>query len=229
MNEIISVNFENETVSARELHKSVGSTERFSNWFNRQLQYGFEENEDYSGCKTFNTLANQELQDYELSIDMAKQICMVQKNENAKAIRKYLIELEKAWNTPDQVMARALKMADKTIKSLQSTIEEQKPLVDFARHVTESSDTVDVGEFAKIVKNENIIIGRNRLFEWLRKKGYLMNNNNPYQKYIENGYFQVIETTKDTAYGTKIFSKTLITGKGQVNLVEILRKEYGAA
>ena len=88
MSEIIKVNFENETVSARDLHKSVGSSERISNWFDRQLQYGFEENIDYLGCKTFNTLAKQELQDFELSIDMAKQICMVQKNENAKRIRK---------------------------------------------------------------------------------------------------------------------------------------------
>lgn len=75
MNEIINVNFENETVSARELHKSVGSTERFSNWFDRQLQYGFEEGADYLGCKTYNTLAKQELQDFELSIDAAIQIC----------------------------------------------------------------------------------------------------------------------------------------------------------
>lgn len=106
-------------------------------------------------------------------------------------------------------------------------IEEDKPYTDFAKHVTESSDTVDVGEFAKIVKKENIDIGRNRLFEWLRKNKYLMSNNNPYQKYIENKYFEVIELTKSTAYGTKIFTKTLITGKGQVALVERLRKEFG--
>ena len=106
-------------------------------------------------------------------------------------------------------------------------IEEDKPLVDFANHVTESSDTVDVGEFAKIVKNEKIDIGRNRLFEWLRKNKFLMDGNVPYQKYINNGYFEVIETTKTTAYGSKLFPKTLITGKGQVALVEKLRAEFG--
>lgn len=87
MNDLITVNFDTQTVSARELHKNVGSTERFANWFARQLQFGFEENADYTGRKVFNTLAKQELQDYELSVDMAKQICMVQKNENAKKIR----------------------------------------------------------------------------------------------------------------------------------------------
>lgn len=108
-------------------------------------------------------------------------------------------------------------------------IEEDKPYTEFAKHVTSSSDTVDVGEFAKIAKNEHIIIGRNRLFEWLRKNKYLMGNNTPYQKYIENKYFEVVETTKETAYGTKIFTKTLITGKGQIVLMEKLRKEFGAA
>ena len=92
MNELILVNVDNQTVSARELHKKVGSTERFSSWFERQLQFGFVENEDYTGCKKFNTLANQELQDYELSVDMAKHICMVQRTEKAKEVRQYLID-----------------------------------------------------------------------------------------------------------------------------------------
>ncbi|MCM1334169.1 MAG: phage antirepressor KilAC domain-containing protein [Bacteroides sp.] len=108
-------------------------------------------------------------------------------------------------------------------------IEEDRPYTEFAKHVTESSDTVDVGEFAKIVKNEHIDIGRNRLFAWLREKKYLMDNNTPYQKYLDQKYFEVIETKKETAYGTKIFTKLLITGKGQVALVERLRKELVAA
>lgn len=108
-------------------------------------------------------------------------------------------------------------------------IEEDKPYTEFARHVTESSDTIDVGEFAKLVKKENIKIGRNRLFEWLRDNGYLMQNNNPYQKYIESGYFKVVEVTKNTAYGISIYTKTLITGRGQVYLVEKLKKEFGIA
>lgn len=121
-------------------------------------------------------------------------------------------------------------MEVKTVTApLLQKIEEDKPYTEFAKHVTESSDTVDVGEFAKIVKNEHIIIGRNRLFEWLRKNKYLLSNNTPYQKYIENRYFEVVETTKETTYGTKVFTKTLITGKGQVALVEKLRKELGVA
>lgn len=131
MEELIAVNMDNQTVSARELHKEVGSTERFSAWFERQLQFGFIENEDYTGCKTFNTLAHQELQDYNLSVDMAKQICMVQKNEKAREIRQYLIDLEKAWNTPEQIMSRALKIADQTIDSLKNQISDMKPKADY--------------------------------------------------------------------------------------------------
>lgn len=136
--------------------------------------------------------------------------------------------IERTLNDPDFIiqLATSLKKERQARKLAEDTIKEQKPLVDFAIHVTESSDTVDVGEFAKIVKNENINIGRNRLFEWLRRNGYLMNGNTPYQKYIENGLFEVVETTKATVYGTKIFPKTVITGKGQAFLIEKLRHEF---
>lgn len=106
-----------------------------------------------------------------------------------------------------------------------ATIAEQQPAVDFARHVTESSDSVDIGEFSKIINNEKIRIGRNDLFKWLRNNKYLMKNNTPYQRYIDNGYFEVIEAVRHTPYGNKIFAKTLVKGKGQIAIVERLRKE----
>ena len=86
-------------VSARDLHKGLNISERFSAWFNRMLQYGFDENVDYVGCKVFNTLANQELQDYAVKLDMAKEICMVQRNELGKQFRRYFIECEKQLMT----------------------------------------------------------------------------------------------------------------------------------
>lgn len=81
-------------VGARELHEFLEVTERFSNWFNRQLQYGFVENEDFTGCKVFNALAKQELQDYAITIDMAKEISMIQRTEKGKQARKYFIKCE---------------------------------------------------------------------------------------------------------------------------------------
>ena len=101
MNNLINViNQDGELlVSARDLHKGLNISERFSSWFSRMLQYGFDENVDYVGCKKVYT-ANQyggekELDDYALKLDMAKEICMVQRNELGKQFRRYFIECEK--------------------------------------------------------------------------------------------------------------------------------------
>ena len=232
MNDLITVNFDTQTVSARELHKNVGSTERFANWFARQLQFGFEENTDYTGRKVFNTLAKQELQDYELSVDMAKQICMVQKNENAKKIRQYLIDLEKAWNTPEQVMARALKIADKQIEELkhnnmllEQKIESDKPKTIFADAVSTSHTSILVGDLAKLICQNGVQIGQKRLFECLKENGYLIKRkgsdwNMPTQKSIEMGLFEIKESTHINGNGCNVTTRTpKATGKAQIYFI----------
>ena len=113
-----------------------------------------------------------------------------------------------------------------TIRKQNELIENQKPMVEFANQITQSKDTIDIGQLAKVVHDENIKIGRNKLFDWLRNNKILMTSNVPYQSYIDNKYFKVIETTKHTTYGDKIFTKTLVTGKGQAYIVEKLRKEF---
>ena len=110
---------------------------------------------------------------------------------------------------------------------LLNKIEEDKPLVEFAEQVSLSSDAIDIGTFSKLIKDENIKLGRNQLFEFLRDNKYLMKNNIPYQKYIDNGYFKVIEQIYKTPYGNKINVKTLINPIGQIRLIEKLRKLYG--
>lgn len=231
MNEIIKVNYETDepTVSARSLYEGLEIKKRFSSWFESNSQ-GFIENEDYCGAY-LEVQSNQhggikDLQDYLLSVDMVKHICLMSRTDKGKICRQYLIDLEKAWNTPEQVMARALKLADKTIKNLELTIEEQRPLVDFANKVSDSSNLIDMGKMAKLLKDEHINIGRNRLFEWLRRKEILMKNNMPYQRYIDGGYFQVKESVYETPYGSKTQQTTKITGKGQIymNVVLILSK-----
>ncbi|MFJ1491634.1 antA/AntB antirepressor family protein [Capnocytophaga canis] len=84
-------------VSARELYKFLEITERFNNWFERMLSYGFLESIDYQGCKFFNTLANQELTDYALTLDCAKEISMIQRSEKGKQARRYFISIEKKY------------------------------------------------------------------------------------------------------------------------------------
>ena len=115
-------------------------------------------------------------------------------------------------------------LIDLKTKPLLDTIEENKPLVDFAETIASNTDSVEIGVFAKLLKDENIDMGRNKLFEWLRENKYLMNNI-PYQNYIDNGYFEIIEYSVKTPYGDKLVVKTLITGKGQIRILERLRKE----
>lgn len=231
MKEVIAVNFDTQTVSARELHKQVGSSERFSSWFDRQLQFGFIEHEDYTGCKTFNTLAKQELQDYELSVDMAKHICMVQKTEKARKVRQYLIDLEKAWNTPEQVMARALKIADKQIEELKHSnhlleqkIEADKPKTIFADAVSTSHTSILVGDLAKLICQNGVQIGQKRLFEWLRQNNFLIKSgsskNMPTQRSLEMGLFEIKESTVQNPDGSVRITRTpKVSGKGQVYFV----------
>lgn len=114
---------------------------------------------------------------------------------------------------------------EEATKPLLDTIEENKPLVDFAETIASNTDSIEIGVFAKLLKDENIDMGRNKLFEWLRSNKYLMKNNIPYQNYIDSHYFEIVEYSVKTPYGDKLVVKTLITGKGQIKLLEKLRKE----
>ena len=228
MNSLVISNLETQSVSARKLHEAVGSTERFSAWFKRQLQYGFTENEDYTTVKTFTEVENnggiqmRELTDYVLSVDMAKHICIVQKNEKAKEVRQYLIELEKSWNEPQQVMARALLIANKQIEEKNLQIEEMTPKALFCDSVSASKDSILVEELAKLITQNGVEIGRNRLFKWFVDNGYLYIRNGyyqPMQRYVEQGLFEIKKTVINKPNGIKTASTVKITGKGQVYFI----------
>ena len=124
--------------------------------------------------------------------------------------------------------AMAISSYEKLVtQPLVKVLEEQKPLVDFANKVTSANNTIDMGEMAKLLhEKNNIDIGRNRLFEILRSKKILMSNNVPYQTYIERNWFKLIETTKDTKYGIKVFTKVLVTGSGQLKITDIILGEF---
>lgn len=121
------------------------------------------------------------------------------------------------------VMAKDLYEQNKRYKKI---IEEQKPMVEFADRVSNSSDLIDMGKMAKLLNDEDIPIGRNKLFEYLRKKKILMTGNTPYQKYIDNGYFKLKEKVVSTPYGEKTYTTTYVTGKGQIYITEKLREQY---
>ena len=125
-----------------------------------------------------------------------------------------------------EIVSKALLIVNKTLEEKEKLLKEQKPLVDFANQISASEGSVEIGEFAKMINdNENINIGRNRLFDWLRKNGYLMKNNIPYQRYIKNNYFEVIEKPVPRFGGLDTINKqTLITGKGQIKVLNKLKQ-----
>lgn len=122
MNELIKVDYTTDrpTVSARELHEFLRIETRYNDWFRRMCEYGFSEGQDFYSFLSKTSDGGRPAQDAQLTIDMAKEICMLQRNEKGKQARQYFIQLEKDWNSPEKVMARALKLADKQISSLRA-------------------------------------------------------------------------------------------------------------
>ena len=231
MNEILKVDVDTQTVSARELHEKLHISTRFNDWFPRMCEYGFTENEDFYSKMSKTENGGRPSKDYEISVDMAKQICMIQRTPEGKACRQYLIDLEKAWNTPEQVMARALRIADRQIEELKShnlqleqKIEADKPKTIFADAVSTSKTSILVGDLAKLICQNGYQIGQKRLFSWLRDNGYLVKSgssyNMPMQRYVEQGLFEVKESNVQNPDGSVRTTRTTkVTGKGQVYFV----------
>lgn len=139
--------------------------------------------------------------------------------------------IERTLTDPDYLiqLATALKEERQARKLAEEKIEKQKPLVDFANQVSDTTDLIDMKTMAKLLKDNNINIGRNRLFEFLRIKKILMKDNQPYQQYVDAGYFKVIEHTYTDFLGqTKTNRQTLVTGKGQLYITKKV-KEFWAA
>lgn len=229
MNELFNVttNGDKLTLSARELHKELNVTDRFTRWFERMGEYGFEENVDLTSVKSstlVNNGATRELQDYQITLDMAKEIAMLQRNEKGKEIRRKLIELEKAWNSPEKVMARALDIAHKTIANLQIENEEMKPKAIFADAVATSDTSILISDLAKLIKQNGTDIGQKRLFERMRNDGYLIkkgtSKNMPTQMAMKKELFEVKERVISNPDGsTRITRTTKVTGKGQIYFI----------
>ena len=164
MNEItIAVKFDNDkpTVSGRELHEALMIETPYQKWFPRMCAYGFVENKDYWTFLSNRSdgLAGKPRTDHQLTIDMAKELCMIQRTEIGKRCREYFLNLEKQWNSPDAVMARALQLADQKIEHitgqnnqlLETTafqakqIEVMKPKADYCDMVLQSEGLMPEG------------------------------------------------------------------------------------
>ena len=246
MNELIKVTYDNDrpAVSARDLHDFLEVDTPYHKWFPRMCGYGFTENEDFMVTDNFvpNSAGGpQHQKDAILTIDMAKELCMIQRNEKGKLARQYFIQVEKDWNSPEKVMARALQIAKDRIMRLETKITEDKPKVLFADAVSASHSSgaapspnfLIVGELAKLLRQNGVDIGQNRLFAWLRDNGYLIrlsgtDYNMPTQRSMEMGLFSIKETAITRSDGSITISKTCkITGKGQQYFVEKFLSKRG--
>ncbi len=143
MNELIPITYHNDNpaVSARDLHKLLEVKTAYKDWFPRMCEYGFAEGQDFCSFLSEST-GGRPAQDAILTIDMAKEICMLQRNEKGKIARQYFLQLEKDWNSPEKVMARALKIADKRIKSLEAENAAQRQAIADFQPIRQYVDTI---------------------------------------------------------------------------------------
>lgn len=152
-------------------------------------------------------------------------------NEN-NFIETYLPFADENTKSLFRLTLETVRQQNELIQKQSEKIEQDKPLVEFANHVSNTTNLLDIGKLAKLAKKENINIGRTRLFEWLRDNDYLMSStghkNQPYQKYIEQGLFKLREYTYTTPYGEQAGLKTYVTGKGQIYFIEKLRNIFGS-
>lgn len=228
MNEIIKIN-QNEQgdvqVSARQLYEAleIKKSYRFSEWFKTNAKQLIE-NEDFTSVDATTVVNNgaaKRIQDYALTIDAAKQIAMMSGTEKGKEVRMYFIQVEKAWNSPDQIMARALQISKLKLENKDNLIAELKPKAVFADAVSASHTSILVGELAKILKQNGIEMGQNKLFSWLRENGFLIKRkgtdyNMPTQRSMEQQLFEIKETSIAHSDGHTSINKTpKVTGKGQ--------------
>ena len=241
MNELIKITYNNDrpAVSARDLHDFLEVKTAYKDWFPRMCEYGFTEGEDFNPLKIERVqneggrMVTRTVDDAVLTIDMAKELCMIQRNEKGKQARQYFLQIEKNWNSPEKVMARALQIAGDKLKRLENKVEADAPKVLFADAVSASKTSILVGELAKLLKQNGVDIGQHRLFRWMRENGYLIRRNGtdfnmPTQKSMDLGLFTVKETAITHSDGTVTVSKTTkVTGKGQQYFIQKFLGEEG--
>ena len=244
MNELIKIEVKDgqQLVSGRELHKFLEIKTPYTQWFERMVEYGFVENTDFipvsqksesggiSGVKV--------VQDHLMTLNMAKEISMLQRNEKGKEARIYFIKCEEAWNSPEMILARANQIQShmiedytKKIEFLENKVKEDKPKVIFADAVATSQSSILIGDLAKLIKQNGVDTGQKRLFNYLRENGFLIKQkgesyNMPTQKSMDMGLFEIKERTVLNPDGSIRISKTpKVTGKGQQYFINVFLSE----
>ena len=219
MNELIKVNYDSDrpTLSGRELHEFLEVESNYTTWFKRMCEYGFTEEIDFIPFLEEST-GGRPSQDHQMTIDMAKEICMLQRSEKGKQARQYFIALEKAWNTPEMILSRALKVAEQQMKQLQIrnsqlTVDNQimKPKAEYFDELVERGLNTGIRETAK-----ELGIKERKFINFLLEKKYLYRGKSgsvqPYAQYTEDLFVLKERFNEKSGWtGTQVF----ITPKGK--------------
>lgn len=230
-------------VSARELYEKLETTERFSKWWDRFSSYGFEENNDFEVC-TKKYAANQhggekEYTDYVITIEMAKQICMLQRSEKGRKYREYFLELERAWNSPEAIMSRALQIANKTLEEAknQVVVLQQKVEVVEAKNEALASDVLTWAD-RKVIQaimnkyGANVLDGNFQL-AWSDYKKELLykhsiNLNSRKTAYLNNGgkpsNLKVLDLLEDSELPDAVRTAIAMAERANLDISEIVEK-----
>ena len=245
MNDLINVNYsaDQPMVSARDLYDAIEVKTRFNDWFGRILEYGFEEGRDFNLLKfekvqtEGNRAVKRELIDYEITLDMAKQICMTLKTEKGRIYRQYFLDLEKAWNSPKHVMARALQLANQTAqefekecKQLQIQLIEQNRMIEEmvpkARYLDEILQSDSLFLTTQIAKDYGM--SARRLNVILKELGIQYKSHEQwvlYAKYQDRGYAHSTTFLVKCSSGDKVKMQTEWTQEGRRFLYEQLKEQ----
>lgn len=227
MKELIKIN-DNNTISGRELHKFLQIGTAYKDWFPRMVEYGFVEGVDFCS-KMSKTSPNggRPSINHDLTIGMAKEICMIQRNERGKQARLYFIECERRLKeqqkpalpdfTDPVIAARA--WADEVEKKqlAEAKVAELQPKADFYDAAASSESLFSMADVAKVL---DMGIGRNKLFKFLREKKILQGDNMPYQRFVDAGYFKVVEGKFMAGDNVVISKTTYVKQKG----IDYIRK-----
>lgn len=231
MNEIININYSSDrpTVLGRDLHDMLGVNSNYTTWFNRVCDYGFKEHVDFETCfpnlESENQHGGQNKVDHQLTIPMAKEICMLQRTERGKECRQYFIKIEEQWNSPDAIMQRALQIANSRVEKLRGenlalqaansdlTVKNQvmQPKADYFDQLVDRNLLTNFRDTAK-----QLGIKPRTFTTWLVDHKYLYRDKsgklNPYEA-KNKGLFEVKEFVNEkTGFSS---TQTLVTPKGR--------------
>lgn len=221
MNELVKINYENldcPTVSGRELHEALGVKTAYKDWFPRMCEYGFSEGKDFRSILSEST-GGRPSTEHAITIPMAKELCMLQRTEKGKEMRRYFIAVEEQWNSPDAIMARALQLSNAKMKQLQIevstlTVENQimKPKADYFDELVDRNLLTGIRETAGeigVKQNAFVTFLLDNKYMYRNKKGKLT----AYAKPLSDGLFERKECINEKTEwkGTQ----DLITPKGR--------------